>query len=75
MKTGSPTFVVSILPGANALKAPNMPAQGNALGYADPQIQALKGEWRLDKGRPPFCSVATSFISAHAIFVAAPVSG
>lgn len=33
------------------------------------------GEWRLDKGSPPFCSVATSFISAHAIFVAASVSG
>ena len=36
---------------------------------------ALLGEWRLVKGSPPFCCVATPFISAHAIFIESSVSG
>ena len=49
-----PMFVKGILEFTAALKAPNMTAQGSALGQAAPkQIKALKGRHKIDLTRNP----------------------
>jgi len=43
IKEGSSTYIMAVMARDSALKAPNVKAQGNALGHAGPEIQALQG--------------------------------